>query len=180
MLVMQVTLSYYRQVSQSSQKLDSSSPIARLIRQDFVRRCSWKDFPHRVPILQRLGRKLHTQQRWNRTLSLTMPQTFEAFLRCQFRGLPMERKIQQGDYRLLLATSQRTSIQKSDWENVVQPGSSVVMSLEMQALSLAIRVGYKKGKCPRKDCAGVLAQMPQQAIFLWQVNWQDSPPNSPF
>ena len=79
---------------------------------------------------------------------------FELILRCEFKGLPGESKVLQGDYILVNSTVHGLEVDKGAWERSVFLGSQLKMSIIMKALRV------RKGSlCPRSscDCIGELS-----------------------
>jgi len=84
---------------------------------------------------------------------------FESMLRCDFKGLPGERRVAQGDYILTNSQMQGLQIRKDDWERTVFPETSVNMSVIMRTLIL-------RETCPRHLCPGEVTMTPSDSMTL--------------
>ena len=74
-----------------------------------------------------------------------MAQVFEARLRVAFRGLPGEKKVLQGQYRLL-DTSEDKLLSPQCWTKSVAPRSRIIMSVVVDGIEM------KKGLCSQPAC----------------------------
>ena len=74
-----------------------------------------------------------------------MAQVFEARLRVAFRGLPGEKKVLQGQYRLL-DTSRDKLLSPQRWTESVAPRSRIIMSMVVDGIK------RKKGLCSQPAC----------------------------
>ena len=113
---------------------------------------------------------------------------FESMLRCEFKGVPGEAKVLQGQYLLINSTSEKDQIDRDVWQQRVFPGTKVKMSVLLQNLAAT------SGVCPRPNCNGKLdgsqgltvhhcrecglASMLQQLPYIksqsYKVAWSDS------
>ena len=59
---------------------------------------------------------------------------FESMLRCEFRGLPGEKKVLAGDHILMNSVIHGLEIDKDAWERSVFSGSKLKISVTMKAL----------------------------------------------
>ena len=74
-----------------------------------------------------------------------MAQVFEARLRVAFRGLPGEKKVLQGQYRLL-DNSRGEPLSLQCWTESVAPRSKIIMSVVVDGVKM------KKGLCSQPAC----------------------------
>jgi len=84
---------------------------------------------------------------------------FESMLRCDFKGLPGERRVGQGDYILTNSQMQGLQIRKDDWDRTVFPETSVNMSVIMKTFIL-------RETCPRHLCPGEVAMTSSDSMTL--------------
>ncbi|KAL8858791.1 MAG: hypothetical protein Q9178_004708 [Gyalolechia marmorata] len=75
-------------------------------------------------------------------------ETFEGFLRAEFKNKPGESKILGGSFHIM-NSNYSAIVNKEHWSRVVSEGTHLNMSMIMMHLSQYGR------KCPQKDCAGV-------------------------
>lgn len=66
-----------------------------------------------------------------------------------FKDCPGEEEVLRGDYRLTNARRYDSVLSEENWENSVDPGTEVVMSVLMQQLRRTM------GRCERIGCQGV-------------------------
>ncbi|KAI9783622.1 MAG: hypothetical protein M1816_001213 [Peltula sp. TS41687] len=73
---------------------------------------------------------------------------FEGFLRAEFKGIPGESKVLDGQYHILDSKRQCALISKEAWTQSVFPGADLTMSMIMAF------VRSRSGSCPRPSCTG--------------------------
>jgi hypothetical protein len=85
---------------------------------------------------------------------------FEAMLKCQFKGLPGEKLVGNGQYHLLDTKRKELVIDRSKWERSVFPGADISMSM------IILGMLFDNGSCPK--CG---AQNSQQSIESTFIIW---------
>ena len=75
---------------------------------------------------------------------------FNSMLRCEFKGLPGERKVCTGDYVLMDSQKQGVTFKKEAWPLMVFPVTKIKMSVVLETFHV---VG---GFCPRPNCPGTV------------------------
>ncbi|OAG42663.1 hypothetical protein AYO21_02946 [Fonsecaea monophora] len=89
-----------------------------------------------------LGRTVSLPYQWFRHW-----EAFEGLLRAEFKGIPGEAKVLEGQYHLIDTKGGGAIIKKQDWHRTVFPGSSVTMSV------IISQIRWQGGLCPRPSCA---------------------------
>jgi hypothetical protein len=81
-----------------------------------------------------------------RFCSIDTIQTFEVLLRAEFKDVPGQLKVMEGEYYLIDAKKDGLLIKKDDWNRFVFPGSSITMSM------IISQMRWQGGLCPRPSC----------------------------
>lgn len=86
-------------------------------------------------------------------------EVFESLLRREFKGLPGERKIMNGDYSLVNGLANGELITRDTWEQMVFPGNEIKMAVVLYRHVWSLRgLPWHCGpRCPRPQCSGILA-----------------------
>ena len=89
-------------------------------------------------------------------------EVFESMLKCEFRHLPGERHVLQGQYHLLYAKRRRHVITKKEWEASVFPDSSIDQTMVVAGHR------FRRGICPRPACG---QENPLVSDHSTTINW---------
>ena len=73
---------------------------------------------------------------------------FESRLRCEFKGLPGEKKVLRGEYFLINPAIHGVKFGKDTWQYSVLPGTRVTMAVVIKSICIS------RGSCPRPQCLG--------------------------
>ncbi|KIX92484.1 uncharacterized protein Z520_11804 [Fonsecaea multimorphosa CBS 102226] len=106
-----------------------------------------------------LGRTISLPYQWFRHW-----ETFEGMLRAEFKGVPGEAKVSEGQYHLIDTKGAGAIIRKEDWHRTVFPGSSVTMSV------IISQIRWQGGLCPRPSCGETRIELDRpRALVTWYV-----------
>ena len=87
---------------------------------------------------------------------------FESMLKCEFKRLPGESRVLQGDYHILNAKRKDQIISRERWEQSVFPGSEISMSIFITG------VFFKQGMCPRPGCGSMNPlDLSEPSLITW-------------
>lgn len=125
------------------------------------------------------GDKIHFEDVLGRTKTLPYEyfrhwEVFESMLRCEFKGIPGEEKVSQGQYLLMNGTSTKNRIEGEAWQQRVFPGTKVKMSVIMQ------KIGATSGFCPRSNCDGKVSGSRESTVHQCPVCNLEFVPQRPF
>ncbi|KEF62857.1 uncharacterized protein A1O9_00830 [Exophiala aquamarina CBS 119918] len=73
-------------------------------------------------------------------------ESFEGLLRAEFKDVPGQLKVIEGEYHLIDSKKDGTLIKKDDWKKLVFPGSSITMSM------IISQMRWQGALCPRPSC----------------------------
>jgi hypothetical protein len=89
-------------------------------------------------------------------------QPFEGFLRADFKDVPGESKVLEGQYHIVDAKRPDNLISRQDWSQSVFPGAELSMSVIISLLK------RQSGRCPRSKCSGVVVQEGLRAMTWYR------------
>ncbi|EXJ76644.1 uncharacterized protein A1O5_01152 [Cladophialophora psammophila CBS 110553] len=104
-----------------------------------------------------LGRAITLPYQWFRHW-----EAFEGLLRAEFKGVPGESKVLEGQYHLIDIKRPEALIKREDWHRSVFPGSSVTM------LMIISQIRWQGGLCPRPSCGERRRELDHpRALVTW-------------
>ena len=91
-----------------------------------------------------------------------MYQIFESLLRHEFRNLPGELNVRQGQFHIVNSNRRSLIIPKDEWERYILPGTNIEMSM-------VVSQSQVEDRCPRPGCQGRNTRNAGSDIVTWSV-----------